>query len=718
MSEKKGSIKKTRSFSLIFLGYMVVLVLCIVGFMAIVDYTYTKNNFEYESLLLQTQTEQHMIEAMRFEDATWSIYDGTLNDQMKEGLQTILLEYNQSDGNPSAMDLTRIKKELGVNYDIYIINESGVIIATTYQSELGMDFKQVPYFYAYLTKIRMSEGFFPDRIVRDKLGTGQFRKFAYYPTPDHRFILELGLAGSSFTELNLQLNEQASINKIASVNPYVEDFAVYNTMGRRIDTNDVPDKSVQVYIDDIIANRKTLEVSDPEHARKTRFIFVDLAVDKYGSDPSRIIEINYNTRSIQDALTQLMVFHILVGLFVMGLGCIGAFFLIRHITTPIRKIVEDVNIISSGDLEHRIGETEITEFVVLETSINTMVDSLKGYIKKIKDDEILQNELIDQLPVAVFMKNVKDGKYVYWNKTSEQIFNLLASDVIGRTDKELFSHTDASIIDQEDKGACLNQIFISNKKIVNKTLGPRTIHLIIVPIFDSTQSLQYILGVGQDVTEESLKMKIDLLFSITRGDILDQLSVIVNYLERAQLKTSAESMQAFFEKTLESIESIRNQIKFVRSLQDLRGPSPVWQSVKKSFLNAVTLISPGKVDIHMELDDFEMYADSLLSRVFYNLLVNSIQHGEAQLTKIRLSSYISGESLTLVYEDNGAGIPVNEKEQIFEFGYGRGTGFGLFLVRELLGYTGITITESGEPGKGAKFEIVVPKGKFRKAKSE
>jgi signal transduction histidine kinase len=177
-------------------------------------------------------------------------------------------------------------------------------------------------------------------------------------------------------------------------------------------------------------------------------------------------------------------------------------------------------------------------------------------------------------------------------------------------------------------------------------------------------------------------------------------------------------MQTFFEKTLESVESIRNQMAFVRSLRDIGGPSPLWQSVKTSFLTAASLISPGKVDISMEVDDFEVYADSLLSRVFYNLLANSIQHGTSQLTKIRLNSQLSGESLILIYEDNGSGIPLPEKEKIFEFGYGTGSGFGLFLCREILGYTGITITESGEPGKGAKFEIVVPKGKFRKIKSE
>ena len=718
MSGKEQFDKITRSFSMIFLFYMILVILCIVGFMAVEDYNLSKTNFEHESFLLQVQTEQNIIESMRLKEATWSVYDETLNDQMKAGLTSVLLEYNQSHGDPGAMDLNRIKNELGQGYDIYVINESGVIIKTTFSSELGMDFKQVPYFFTYLTKIRESEGFFPDRIVRETLGSGNFRKFAYVPTPDHKYILELGLRGTTFDELNQHLDDQTSIQNIILLNPFVEKFVIYNSMGRRLDNNDLPERSVKGYVDEVLVIRKNLEISDPENARTLRYIFVDLKGNKSGSDPSRIVEITYNTRSIQNSLNELLLFHVIIGLVAICIGLVAAFFLTRRITRPIKKIVEDVNIIASGDLDHRIGKTEISEFVVLETSINTMVDSLKTALQQVKDGEILRHDIIDQLPVAVFMKSVMDGKYVLWNKTSEEIFNISASEVIGRTDKELSSTEDAIIIDKEDKEACLNQVFISNKQIVNKSLGPRTIHLIIVPIFDSTHTLQYILGVGEDITEESLKTKIDLLFSITRGDILDQLSVIVNYLERAQLKTSTESMQAFFEKTLASVESIRNQIKFVRSLQDLKGPSPVWQSVKKAFWNSVPLISAGTIDISMEMDDIELYADSLLPRVFYNLLANSIQHGEYQLTKIQLSSYVSGESLTLVYEDNGGGIPVNEKEKIFEFGYGRGTGFGLFLVREILGYTGITITENGDPGKGAKFEIVVPKGKFRKAKSE
>jgi signal transduction histidine kinase len=72
----------------------------------------------------------------------------------------------------------------------------------------------------------------------------------------------------------------------------------------------------------------------------------------------------------------------------------------------------------------------------------------------------------------------------------------------------------------------------------------------------------------------------------------------------------------------------------------------------------------------------------------------------------------------VVWKDNGIGIATDEKERIFERGFGKNTGLGLFLVREILSLTGITITENGEPGKGARFEIVVPNGAYRSPDSK
>jgi signal transduction histidine kinase len=66
----------------------------------------------------------------------------------------------------------------------------------------------------------------------------------------------------------------------------------------------------------------------------------------------------------------------------------------------------------------------------------------------------------------------------------------------------------------------------------------------------------------------------------------------------------------------------------------------------------------------------------------------------------------------VVWEDNGIGVAADKKERIFERGFGKNTGLGLFLAREILDITGIKIRETGEPGKGARFEMKVPHGAF------
>ncbi|MGE5379349.1 MAG: sensor histidine kinase, partial [Candidatus Saccharibacteria bacterium] len=76
-----------------------------------------------------------------------------------------------------------------------------------------------------------------------------------------------------------------------------------------------------------------------------------------------------------------------------------------------------------------------------------------------------------------------------------------------------------------------------------------------------------------------------------------------------------------------------------------------------------------------------------------------------------------GDCLMIIYEDVGPGVSAREKELIFKKGHGKGTGLGLFLSRNILALTGIKITETGEPGKGARFEICVPADKHRYAVS-
>ena len=93
----------------------------------------------------------------------------------------------------------------------------------------------------------------------------------------------------------------------------------------------------------------------------------------------------------------------------------------------------------------------------------------------------------------------------------------------------------------------------------------------------------------------------------------------------------------------------------------------------------------------------------------------AFKYGHCRATMISLFAGVEDASVTIVCEDDGAGVPAEEKEKIFERGYGKNTGLGLALSREILDITGITITETGEPGKVARFEMTVPKGMWRMA---
>jgi signal transduction histidine kinase len=99
----------------------------------------------------------------------------------------------------------------------------------------------------------------------------------------------------------------------------------------------------------------------------------------------------------------------------------------------------------------------------------------------------------------------------------------------------------------------------------------------------------------------------------------------------------------------------------------------------------------------------------MFRQIFYNLIQNSLKHGHA-VTEIKIYYEERGtKALRLVYEDDGGGIPKGEKEKIFQEGYGKGTGYGLYLVKKLCDVYGWTIKETGTYGNGARFVMTIPK---------
>jgi len=116
--------------------------------------------------------------------------------------------------------------------------------------------------------------------------------------------------------------------------------------------------------------------------------------------------------------------------------------------------------------------------------------------------------------------------------------------------------------------------------------------------------------------------------------------------------------------------------------------------------------------VDIDLEGIEILADPMLPRVFANLISNALIHGEG-ISRISWTAREEDGALVIACEDDGVGIPHEEKEAIFKPTYRQRHGHGLFLVSEILDLTGISIAECGTPGEGARFEIRVPPGRWR-----
>jgi PAS domain S-box-containing protein len=241
------------------------------------------------------------------------------------------------------------------------------------------------------------------------------------------------------------------------------------------------------------------------------------------------------------------------------------------------------------------------------------------------------------------------------------------------------------------------------------------------PVNDSaTDAVVAITVISTDITEQKIQeralettnRKLNLMSEITRHDMLNQLTVLNSYLALAEEHTGDPTVTRYLIKCGQQAETIQTQIFFARDYQQIGVERPQWQDIGLTIRRAGLPLRLTSVTIDDSCTGLEVFCDPLLERVFYNLLDNAVRYA-GPAPEVRFSAADHEDHLTLVYEDKGPGIPAGNKEVIFVRGYGKNTGLGLFLIREILGITGITIRETGEEGTGCRFEICVPAGGYR-----
>ena len=393
------------------------------------------------------------------------------------------------------------------------------------------------------------------------------------------------------------------------------------------------------------------------------------------------------------------------------------------------KDYED-EIIQKTDKKNRIFHIQRTNLQdrrgVTEGSIITLYDitTQKEAEITIKESEKRFRELFEQSPVAYVALDI-DGRITDINPEFTHMTGYTEKDIINKyynkfvpekTYEQLkdqyyqyldtgYIYLDLEIFSKDGKKLI---VFLSSRIQKDISGKPVRIHAI---LHDITE---------RKMTETALSQankKLNLLSSITRHDILNQITVLKGYLELTDdyIKSSDNPdpvLVKYTQKEADSAENISQQIEFTADYQDIGVNMPIWQNVSQTFSDSLTGLNVKDKQISVKTGKLEIYADPLLKKVFYNLVENTLNYGE-KVTKINLSAEIINDGLILKYTDDGSGVPKEEKENIFLRKYFRHSGLGLFLSREILSITEITIKETGVFGENAVFEIFVPKGKYK-----
>ncbi len=321
----------------------------------------------------------------------------------------------------------------------------------------------------------------------------------------------------------------------------------------------------------------------------------------------------------------------------------------------------------------------------------------------------------------VFYRTDREGNLVMMSPSGLSLFGYDSLDeIIGVNVATTFYHNPEdreNLVELLQKdGAVRNYEITFRKKNGGILYGQTSSHL----YYDDEDRYMGIEGIIHDITNEKMTgaalqqalKKLNLLNSVTFNDIQSSLFCLSGYLELGRSLITDERQKETIEKEEQITRGIMDSLNFARDYQGLGVKPPAWQNVGQTFLYGISHSDLCACSRTMDIAGIEIFADPLLEKVFFILADNVTRHG-MNATGIRVVHQITDNGLLLIFEDNGVGIPAGEKERIFERGFGPQKGKGLFLAREILGITGISIQETGTAGTGARFEILVPPGSYR-----
>lgn len=342
----------------------------------------------------------------------------------------------------------------------------------------------------------------------------------------------------------------------------------------------------------------------------------------------------------------------------------------------------------------------------------------------LKHSEKKYRELVENANSIILRVN-DEGIITFFNEFAEKFFGISQAEIIG---KNIFGSViaikDRSQKEIEDSVRTFlkptEYLAFNETECVRRNGEPVWVAWTNKAVHDPQGAVSEFLVVGMDITERKqvenalyqVNSKLNVVSSVARHDILNKLTIISSTLSLLKESVTDPTLAEFLKQSEVATVAITRQMEFTRDYKNMGMEKADWQDVEKTIHTVLDNNFGTAIHYDLRLNGLEIFADSWLKKVFSNMTDAMIRYG-IQTNTIQISYKESEDGLHLFFEGGGKGIPVDQKERLFEHGYGGTNGFGLFLAREILAITGITIRETGEPGKNLRFDVQVPKRVYR-----
>ena len=344
-----------------------------------------------------------------------------------------------------------------------------------------------------------------------------------------------------------------------------------------------------------------------------------------------------------------------------------------------------------------------------------------------------QADLLNHVGQAVIMVD-RNRTIRFWNKAAEKLYGWTEEQALGHNVTELLGNTSPEEAEEVSKRLMDGESWSTEVLANNKDGSVVPVILNRTPMFNGNGEFVGAASIATDITLqknteadltfslltlsssldkiEELNEKLRVVGSLTRHDVRNKLSAVTGYAyilkkRHGDLADVVDALSRMEQAVAESVKIF----DFAKMYEQIGVEELTYNDVEEKLKEATALFSGPIPMIKNECHGLTVLADSFLRQLFYNFVDNTRKYGKKTTTIRVYFERADQDSLKLVYEDDGVGVPFENKPRLFAEGFSTGgsTGFGLFLTKKMIDVYGWKIEENGIPGEGAKFIITIPK---------